>query len=187
MGFCTNCGTQMMKDARFCNNCGTKANPAPGQTQLHAHTQPGTQKPPSPNRKYAITAIIIVIMIAGGTFFLRDWGNGGGSANRSSDVEIWEAVSWRQYTYEPGGRFLDDYIYIPGELILEIHGDGTAIFIEDGWRQYGYISGNILHQGSAPWVMEMRGNELHLTDEWGWDSVDFGTTRFRVYRIFRRR
>jgi len=187
MGFCTNCGTQMMKDARFCNNCGTKANPAPGQTQLHAHTQPGTQKPPSPNRKYAITAIIIVIMIAGGTFFLRNWGNGGGSANRRSDVEIWEAVSWRGYAYEQGGRFVNDHIYMPGEVILEIHADGTAVFIEGGWRQYGYLSNGILQQNYTPWVMEMRGDELLLTDEWEHGSVWSGFVRNRVYWTFRRR
>jgi predicted nucleic acid-binding Zn ribbon protein len=166
--FCGQCGHPLPKESTFCSECGSKVENLEIQTVQDNRVGMLLQKYKLPIIVSAIILVIVLIIINI---------SGGGS------VETWEMVTIREYE---NGQLVYEDSYPPGEVILELHDNGEAIFIQGNNRFYATWSGNTLQEGEAPWQMEKKGNELRLVDEWGWESMDTGSMRIRVEQTFKR-
>ena len=123
MAYCVKCGTQLSDGDNFCPKCG---NPCDNISRQSVEVQVVEQKKPSETSSRTLVAVIVVIAIIGGAWFL------------------WSRLSSPKYSLESLAKIVTDYDYV------ENFHDGIAI----GHKGYKHGYFNMLGEVITPCIYE---------------------------------
>ncbi len=117
MAYCVKCGTQLSDGDKFCPKCG---NPCDNVSRKSVEVQVIEQKKPSKTSSRTLVAVIVVIAIIGGAWFL------------------WSRLSSPKYSLESLAKIVSDYDYV------ENFHDGIAIGHKGDKHGYFNMQGEVI-------------------------------------------
>ena len=117
MAYCVKCGTQLSDGDKFCPKCG---NPCDNVSRKSVEVQVIEQKKPSKTSSRTLVAVIVVIAIIGGAWFL------------------WSRLSSPKYSLESLAKIVADYDYV------ENFHDGIAIGHKGDKHGYFNMQGEVI-------------------------------------------
>lgn len=117
MAYCVKCGTQLSEGDKFCPKC---VNPCDNVSRKSVEVQVIEQKKPSKTSSRTLVAVIVVIAIIGGAWFL------------------WSRLSSPKYSLESLAKIVSDYDYV------ENFHDGIAIGHKGGKHGYFNMQGEVI-------------------------------------------